>query len=217
MVHTYTNIIRGFIKNTAGLRLTTYLTLAIILTLCCFSSCSSPPSTTSTSSTTYTSVQINAEDIRTFFDGAKDRYINGITCGGTQYQPSVNGISPSDLLSLTILDDATLTMSGKLYRYGVLQLGSRPMSTTLNIGTYEITVGNPETSVTPTGGNPVLIQAAKNGNAVGEFTYYEVYMQFSAYSVYITTNNIDELAFLFIYYKLTCDSYDHLWIVLLLD
>ena len=154
-----------------------------------------------------------SQQVSDFLSAAHDRYASGLTCGSFEYTP-LGGISPSDFESLAYSDNTTILLSGLRYEYGVMALGYQPTFASVNIGEYDIRTGPPATPAI-SGGNSFLIQAYQKGNKLGDFIYFEIPVQINSYAVFAGMNAIDELKFLFMYYKPDCNSEDRLWLVLL--
>ncbi len=183
--------------------------LLTIVSLASMFSCDSSQSTTNPTTTT-TITSSPQPELRNFISEAQARYRNGLSCNGANYSPSLVGLSDSDFLSLDIMDKTILTMNGASYQYR--ELGN---SSNVTLGEYTIRFNYPTPSVTSTGGNPIPIQVMRAGQQVDEFTFYEIYTEFSSYSVFVRTKNVSPLLFLFIYYKTDCSGYDHRWLALL--
>jgi hypothetical protein len=191
------------------LRVVTFFTLFMAVYLMAVA-CSGP-STTST--VTSIPTQSYSQQVSDFLAGAHDRYASGLTCGSFEYTP-LGGIAPSDFESLAYTDNTTVLLGGQRYEYGVMALGYQPTFASVSIGEYDIRTGPPPTPAV-SGGQSFLKQAYRNGNKLGEFVFFEVPVQIDSYSVFAGMNAIDELKFLFMYYKPDCNSEDRLWLVLL--
>jgi len=183
--------------------------LLTIVSLASIFSCSGSQSTTNPT-TTATITSSPQPELRNFVSEAQARYRNGLSCNGADYSPSLVGMSDSDFLSLDIVDETMLTINGAYYQYR--ELGN---SSNVTLGEYTIRFNYPTPSVTSTGGNPIPIQVMRAGQQVGEFTFYEIYTEFSSYSGFVRTEHVSPLLFLFIYYKTDCSGYDHKWLALL--
>ncbi len=120
----------------------------------------------------------------------------------TELKEPVNLQNNLKYLNITVLNETTLKLGKKEYRYAVLGIWNVSLSGEKNIGGYKIIWRQPNT--TTTGGQEIDFRIYKNSIVVGSFTYWYVPFQLDSYclmiySRYVNLTDGSSLTFIFMH------------------
>lgn len=189
------------------------ISTSLILILLMTGVCGCKTQTTSqTALETTTQTASYSQYIINFLDDAKNSYTSGVFVDGSQLSTSINGISDSDFLSLSVKSDTSMLMGGQLYSCHVMATTQQMIASEIKLGDYNVEYSDPTPGAT--GGTPTLVQVYEGTKLIGDFTTWEIGFQISNYAVYINAYNVGNLTFLFMYYTKAPGNYERLWLIL---
>ena len=131
-------------------------------------------------------------------------------------RPSLNDLTESQFLSLTVKGATSLSMSGKLFDYVAIH----PWGLTTWALPAEVTLGGSSvrftfSKIVDTAGVPIDVTVLEKTIVIDSFLYTYIGIHVSAFSVYVETHNSGDLTFIFLYYQPTTDAPEEgLWLVL---
>ncbi|WP_232462897.1 hypothetical protein [Thermococcus sp. P6] len=115
---------------------------------------------------------------------------------------------------MTVLNDTTIEVKGRLYRYAVLGIWNVSFSGEAQLEDYKVLWGQRK-NITSTGGQEINFKIYSGEKVVDSFTYYYVPFQLDSFCVSVNSRRItlpngDELTFLFMH-----TERGDLWLLLL--
>lgn len=139
---------------------------------------------------TKTSIQLSSEgltqEVRTFLSEAKK---NLKECNTTLKKPLAPWSEP-EYLNMTVLNETTIELSGRTYRYTVLGLWNVSFSGRARLEKYTIIWEQPE-NITTTGGQRIDFKIYKGSVIVGSFTYWYIPSQLDSFCVVVNSKSVD--------------------------